>query len=143
MISFLPVLPISTASVLLVCVAIASALIYLPFLVVGYGRLQVGYDMAKPRAVFDQLPAYAQRATWAHQNAFETFMIFAVAALMAYVTQQDAPAAAWAAIAFVVARTLYPVFYILNLPIGRSVMFAVGSLSTVTLFALSLMKQGW
>jgi uncharacterized MAPEG superfamily protein len=143
MILFLPALPFSTASVLLACVAIAAALIYLPFLVVGYGRLQAGYDMAKPRALFDQLPAYAQRATWAHQNAFETFMIFAVAALMAYVTQADSLWTPWAAIAFVVARTFYPVFYILNIPIGRSAMFAVGSLSTITLFTLSLMKQGF
>ncbi len=143
MILLLPALPISTASVLLACVAIAAALIYLPFLVVGYGRLKAGYDMANPRALFDKLPAYAQRATWAHQNAFETFMIFAVAAIMAYVTQQDSPTVAWAAIAFVVARTFYPVFYILNVPIGRSAMFAIGSLSTMTLFALSLTKSGF
>ncbi len=142
MMALLPGLPISTASVLLGCVTIAAALIYLPFLVVAYGRFQAGFDMEKPRALFDRLPAYAQRATWAHQNAFETFMIFAVGALMAYVTRQDAPEVAWAAIAFVIARTLYPVFYILNVPAGRSAMFAIGTMSTITLFAFSLMKQG-
>jgi uncharacterized MAPEG superfamily protein len=139
MIALLPGLPISTDSVLLSCVAIAAVLIYLPFLVVAYGRLQTGLDMEKPRALFDRLPPYAQRATWAHQNAFETFMVFAVGALMAYVTQQDAPEVAWAAIAFVMARTLYPVFYILNIPIGRSAMFAIGTVSTITLFTFSLM----
>jgi uncharacterized MAPEG superfamily protein len=139
MIALLPGLPISTDSVLLSCVAISAVLIYLPFLVVAYGRLQTGLDMEKPRALFDRLPPYAQRATWAHQNAFETFMVFAVGALMAYVTQQDAPEVAWAAIAFVMARTLYPVFYILNIPIGRSAMFAIGTVSTITLFTFSLM----
>jgi uncharacterized MAPEG superfamily protein len=63
-----------------------------------------------PRAMFDKLPPYAQRATWAHQNSFETFMIFAAAALMAYVTGQDSKAAVTAAITFVVARLLYSVF---------------------------------
>jgi len=31
-------------------------------------------------------------------------------------------------------------FYILNLPLGRSLMFGVGSLSTGTLFVLSLLQ---
>lgn len=77
--------------ILLYCIAAAAVLIYLPFLVVGYARVQVGYDIAAPRALFDKLPAYAQRATWAHQNSFETFMTFAAAALMAYVTGVNSP----------------------------------------------------
>jgi uncharacterized MAPEG superfamily protein len=69
----------------------------------------------------------AQRATWAHQNSFEAFMIFAAAALMAYVTGQNSSLATGAAIAFVIARSLYSVFYILNIPVGRSLMFGIGS----------------
>ena len=130
-------LPVS--AILLDCIAAAAALIYFPFLVVGYARLQVGMDIAAPRAMFDKLPAYGQRATWAHQNSFETFMVFAAAALMAYVTGQNSTLAAGAAIAFVVARLLHSVFYILNVPLARSLMFGIGSLSTLTLFALSLL----
>jgi uncharacterized MAPEG superfamily protein len=59
---------------------------------------------------------------------------------MAYVTGVDSPLAAIAAIAFVVARSLYSVFYILNVPIARSLMFGVGTLSSGTLFALSLLS---
>jgi hypothetical protein len=77
------------SAILLYCIAAAAALIYLPFMVVGYARVSVGYDMGAPRAMFDKLPPYAQRATWAHQNSFETFMIFAAAALMAYVTGSE------------------------------------------------------
>ncbi|MBD1924404.1 MAPEG family protein [Microcoleus sp. FACHB-831] len=131
-------LPVS--AILLDCIAAAAVLIYLPFLVVGYARAQVGYDTAAPRAMFEKLPAYAQRATWAHQNSFETFMVFAAAALMAYVTNQDSSVAAIAAIAFVVARLLYSVFYILNVPIARSLMFGIGSLSSGTLIVLSLLS---
>lgn len=126
--------------VLLYCVVAAAVLIYLPFLVVVYGRVLVGYDVAAPRALFDKLPAYAQRATWAHQNSFESFMLFAAAALMAYLTQVDAAWAGSAAIAHVIARLFYSLFYILNLPILRSLMFGIGSAGTATLMILSLLK---
>jgi uncharacterized MAPEG superfamily protein len=86
------------------------------FLVVASGRVQVGYDLSAPRAMFDKLPPYAQRATWAHQNSFEAFMIFTAAALMAYVTGQNSSLAVGSAIAFLIARTLYSVFYILDIP---------------------------
>jgi len=136
----LPALPVPTSVVLLYSIAIASVLVYLPFLLVAYGRFQVGPQaIATPRAFVDKLPVFAQRATWAHQNAFETFTMFAPAALMAYVTGLQSTSAAWAAIAFVVARLFYPVFYIANIPLGRSLMFGLGSLSTATLFIQSLM----
>ncbi len=129
---------VSTPTILLYSVAIAALLIYLPFFVVGYGRLKAGYNSSAPRAQFDQLPPYAQRATWAHQNAFESFMIFAAAALMAYVTQQTSSLVAIAALAYLAARSLYPIFYILDVPWARSMMFGVGNLGIITLFVISL-----
>ncbi|MBW4661644.1 MAG: MAPEG family protein [Drouetiella hepatica Uher 2000/2452] len=129
---------LSVSGTLLYCVVAAAALIYFPFLVVGYGRVKVGYDTSAPRALFDKLPAFAQRATWAHENSFESFVLFTAAALMAYVTQVSSPLAAQAAIAYVIARFLYSLFYILNVPLGRSLMFAVGSTTIGTLMILSL-----
>jgi uncharacterized MAPEG superfamily protein len=107
---------------------------------VGYARISIGYDFSAPRTMFDKLPPYAQRATWAHQNSFETFMVFSVAAMMAYVTGVNSPWAVVAAIAFIVARLLYSIFYILNIPILRSLMFAIGGLGSATLFILSLIQ---
>ena len=121
----------------LVAVAIAAVLVYVPFLVVGYGRLQVGYDSSKPRAMFDKLPPYAQRATWAHQNAFESLAFFTPAALMAYITGQSSALALGAAIAYLIARLLYPLFYILNIPTLRSLMFGIANIGVFTLFFLS------
>ncbi|MBE9199849.1 MULTISPECIES: MAPEG family protein [unclassified Nodularia (in: cyanobacteria)] len=136
MVSQLPV-----SAVLLYSIAAAVVLIYLPFLLVAYARVQIGYEaLATPRAMFDKLPPYAQRATWAHQNSFETFMLFATAALMAYVTGVNSPTAAVAAIAFVVARLLYSIFYILNIPLLRSLMFAIGSFGSATLIILSIIQ---
>jgi uncharacterized MAPEG superfamily protein len=126
--------------ILLYCIVAAAALIYLPFLVVASARVKVGYDLSAPRAMFDKLPPYAQRATWAHQNSFEAFMIFAAAALMAYVTGQNSLLAVGVAIAFVIARSLYSVFYILNIPLARSLMYAIGSACSATLFVLSLLS---
>ncbi len=126
--------------IFLYSIAAAAVLIYLPFSVVGYARARIGYDTSAPRAMFDKLPPYAQRATWAHQNSFEAFMIFTAAALMAYVTSVNSPTAAVAAIAFVVARFLYSIFYIVNIPPLRSLMFAIGSLSSGTLIFLSIIQ---
>lgn len=126
--------------VFLYCIAIAALLVYLPFLLVGYARVQVGYDIAAPRTMFDKLPPYAQRAAWAHQNSFEALMIFAPAALMAYVTGVNSSLAVGAAIAFVAARLLYSVFYVANVPIGRSLMFVVGIVCSTILIVSSLLK---
>ncbi|MBE9053636.1 MAPEG family protein [Nostocales cyanobacterium LEGE 11386] len=132
-------LPVS--AIFLYSIAAAAVLIYLPFLLVAYARVQIGYEaLATPRAKFDKLPPYAQRATWAHQNAFETFMVFASAALMAYVTGVNSPTAAVAAIAFVVARLLYSIFYILNIPLWRSLMFGISSLGSATLIIFSIIQ---
>jgi uncharacterized MAPEG superfamily protein len=133
---------LSTSALLLYSLAAAAALVYLPFLAVAYARLRVGYDTSAPRTMFDKLPPYAQRATWAHQNSFESFMLFAAAALMAYVTQVNSAQARWAALAYVGARVLYSLFYIFNVPLLRSLMFAVGSISIATLILASLAQIG-
>jgi uncharacterized MAPEG superfamily protein len=128
------------SAILLYCIAAAAVLIYLPFLVVAYGRVSIGYDISAPRAMFDKLPNYAQRATWAHQNAFEAFTLFAPAALMAYVTGQNSSLAIGVAITFIIVRFLYSLFYIFNIPLARSLMFAIGSLCSATLFGLSILS---
>ncbi len=131
-------LNLPTTTVLLGAIGGAAALIYFPYLLVAIGRFQVGYDMSAPRASFDRLPDYAKRANWAHQNSFETFVTFTAAAFMAYLTKQDSVYAANLAIAFVVSRLLFSVFYIINFPIGRSLMFGVGSFATVSLMIMSI-----
>ncbi|YAI81891.1 MAG: MAPEG family protein [cyanobacterium endosymbiont of Rhopalodia sterrenbergii] len=130
----------SVGAIILYSVFITSILIYLPFLVLGYARFQIGYNRFTPRAMLEKLPPYGQRAAWAHQNAFETFMIYASAASMAYMTGVDSDLAIYAAITFVVARLLYSFFYIFNLPLGRALMFATGQLCTYSLFILSFLK---
>ncbi len=61
---------LSVSAILLYSIVAAAISVYLPFLLVAYARAKVGYDTSAPRAMFDQLPDYAKRATWAHQNGF-------------------------------------------------------------------------
>ena len=127
-------------AIFLYSIVVAAILIYVPYLLVAFARVQIGYDLSAPRAMFDKLPPYAQRATWAHKNSFEGFMVFAAAASMAYVTGVSSIEAVTAAIAFNIARLLYSIFYITNIPLLRSLMFGVASFSSGTLFYLSLMQ---
>lgn len=123
----------------LYCIVGAIVLVYVPFLVVAYARVNLGIEaLATPRAIVDKLPTYAQRATWAHQNGFESLMIFVPAALMAYITGVNSTLAVFAGLTYLVARLFYSVFYILNVPLLRSLMFAIATLCSGTLIVLSL-----
>ena len=132
----------------LLCVAAAMLLIYVPFGVVGFARLQLGYDFKAPRLMFDKLPAYAQRATWAHQNGFETFAPFAAAVLIAYVTgpHLQIVTEGWTGdaliaglgIGFLITRLLYSLCYIFNLPLARSTAYVLSISCTAGILWFSL-----
>ncbi|MCF2970963.1 MAPEG family protein [Synechococcus sp. Nb3U1] len=140
---------LSLEAIPLFSVAAAMFLVYLPMGVVGYARARVGYDVSAPRAMFDRLPPYGQRATWAHENGFETFGMFAAAALIAYITGPHLDpwyfgltgeeGVAVLCGVFLVARLLYNLCYIADIPIGRSLSFLAGSLSTLGLLLISLL----
>jgi uncharacterized MAPEG superfamily protein len=128
----------SSSTILLGSIAVAAALVYFPYVLVAITRFQVGFDLSAPRAIFDKLPDYGKRASWAHQNSWEAFILYGAAALMAYVTKQDSPTVVNCAIGFIGARLLYSIFYIINFPIGRSLMFGVGSVAIFTLMSMSI-----
>jgi len=131
-------LTLSPSQILLYGIAIAGGLIYLPYMVVAYARVSIGMDMNAPRAMFDRLPDYAKRATWAHQNSFEVFALFAAASLVAYVTNVASDKTSLYVIVFLAARFLFSTFYILNLPWLRSPMWAIGMVCIASLFSASL-----
>ncbi|MFM2432003.1 MAG: hypothetical protein RLZZ511_3216 [Cyanobacteriota bacterium] len=129
---------IAMKPLLLIAIAVAAATVYLPFLVVGAARLKAGYDVNAPRALFDQLPDWGKRATWAHQNGWESFVLFTAAALMAYVAGVDSGSARVALGAYLVARVMFAVFYIGNIGLLRSLMFGIGTASIFTLMSESI-----
>jgi uncharacterized MAPEG superfamily protein len=126
----------------LVGIAIAAALVYLPYLVVSYGRLTSNFDYNAPRAMFDRLPDYAKRATWAHQNSFEVFMLFAAASLMLFTTAKGTEYTNLVILAFLASRVTFSLFYILNVPILRSLSWAVSMGCITSLMGTSLVGIG-
>ncbi|MFN3927039.1 MAG: MAPEG family protein [Pseudanabaenaceae cyanobacterium] len=110
---------------LLISIGIAAILVYVPYFVTAYGRLKVGFDPSAPRALFDKLPDYAKRATWAHQNSWEVFSLYVAAALMLYASGKADANSSIIAIVFLVARLLFSIFYIVNIPWLRSPMWLV------------------
>lgn len=132
-------LTLTPSQILLYGIAIAGGLIYLPYIVVAYGRVSVGIDMNAPRAMFDRLPDYAKRATWAHQNSFEVFALFAAAVLTAYVSNSASDQTSLDILIFLVSRVLFTLFYILDLPWLRSPMWAISMVCIGGLFSASLL----
>ena len=130
-------LTFSSPQILLYGIAIAAGLVYLPYILVAYGRLSIGYDMSSPRAMFDRLPDYAKRATWAHQNSFEVFALFTAAALTAYVSNIASDKTSLYVLVFLAARFLFSLFYIVDLPWLRSPMWAVSMVCIGSLFIAS------
>ncbi len=132
---------VSMKTLLLGSIAVEAFLVYLPFVAVALARVTNDYDIAAPRAMIDKLPDWAKRANWAHQNAWEAFAIFTAAALMAYVSGLDNDTARLQVMAHVGARVLFPVFYIANIPLLRSLMFAVGSVCAFSLMFASVTQS--
>ncbi|NEO85932.1 MAG: MAPEG family protein [Spirulina sp. SIO3F2] len=129
----------NATAILLYSIVGAVITVYAPYLLVAFARFKLGYDLSAPRAMFERLPPYAQRASWAHQNGFEALSVYTAAVLVAVVTQIEGPWVVASAIAFLVARLLFSVFYILDVPYLRSLMFGVASACSLTLFVLSLL----
>ncbi len=111
-----------------------AALIYLPYFVVAFGRFQVGYEMSAPRAMFDKLPSYAQRATWAHQNSWESFALYAPAALMAFAISLPPDQVLSSVVLYLASRVTYSLFYVLDVPILRSLSWAISMSSIFSLY---------
>lgn len=107
----------------------------------GAARSQADYtlsDMKAPRAMFERLPAWGQRASWAHQNSFESFTLHAPAALLALLAvMQTGPLgglAIPAALLHPLLRLVYLPAYVANVPPIRSLCWAGALLCTGILY---------
>ena len=95
-------------------------------------------DMKAPRAMFDRLPAWGKRASWAHQNSFEAFSLHAPAALLALIavlqTGELQGLAIPAALLQPLLRLVYLPAYIANIPPLRGLCWASALLCTGILY---------
>ena len=97
-----------------------------------------GYDNHHPRAQQAQLTGWGARALAAQANGFETFPAFAAAVLSAHVLGGHAGLVSGLAVTFVVMRLAYTTLYIADLAAMRSLVWTVGWLATLGIFASPL-----
>lgn len=84
-----------------------------------------GYDNNHPRAQQERLTGFGARALAAHQNAFESIIIFAPAILLAIATNHIGSFVQQLAIVHVISRVLYNICYLLNISALRSLIWTV------------------
>ena len=116
---------------------LAGLVVLLSLVPLGAARSQADFtmaDMAAPRAMFERLPAWGRRASWAHQNSSEGFTLHAPACLLALVSGTTAPAAILAAWLFPLLRLIYIGAYVGNIPPLRGLCWASGVLCSGILY---------
>lgn len=119
---------------LIICLFIAALLPFIAKIPVAYAMNKLGgYNNKHPRSQQAELTGFGARALAAHQNAFESFIIFAPAVLLAIATQNTGVFIEQLAIIHVVARVLYNIAYLMNVGIIRTIIWAVGIVSSFTI----------
>ena len=119
---------------LIICLFIALLLPFVAKLPVAIAMSKLGgYNNNHPRSQQDKLTGFGARALAAHQNAFESAIIFAPAILLAIATNHTGEFIQQLAITHVVARVLYNALYLYNKGTLRSLVWAVGVLSSFTI----------
>ena len=124
---------------------LSGAVVVASLIPLGAGRSQADFkpaDLAAPRAMFDRLPPWGQRAFWAHQNSFEAFTLHAPACLLALIAARHGAAISGVALT---AAWLHPALrlgyisaYVANVPPLRSLCWAAATLCTAVLYSEGL-----
>jgi len=124
----------------LICVLIAGLMPYLWTTVAKIAGPR--YDNRNVREWQSKLSGLAQRAHAAHLNSFEAFPFFAAAVLAAMVAGADPQRLALLSVAFIVARLLYGVVYLANLPRARSLVWFLGFASVLAISIVAIKSIG-
>ncbi len=112
---------------LIICLFVAVLLPYLLKMVVGYFMQKESvYDNHHPRTQQARLVGMGARAVAAHQNGFESLLVFATAALTALATNHVGVMVRVLAIVYIVSRIIYNIFYLQDLASLRSLTWFVG-----------------
>ena len=124
----------------LLCLPIGFAMVYAPKipLSMAMAKQPEGYDNKSPRDQQARLTGWGRRAAAAHANGFESFPAFAAGVLATQVTSASPHWASIFSIAYVVARALYAIAYIGDVPTLRSTVWTAGFACTVALMVLPI-----
>ena len=118
--------------------AIFTTLMWLPYilnLIAVRGLMDaMGYPQnPQPMA------AWAQRLKFAHYNAVENLVPFAVLVLVAHVSNVHSSLTVLACIVYFWARLVYTIIYTAGIPVVRTIVFAISWLCILTMAAAILM----
>jgi uncharacterized MAPEG superfamily protein len=108
------------------CLIIAVLLPYLAKIPLVFAMTKAGgYDNHHPREQQASLQGFGARALAAHQNAFESLIIFATAILLAVTTGTTSEIVQLLAIIHIVARVVYNILYLIDKSSLRSLVWAI------------------
>ena len=109
---------------------------FLPLIWAGVSKIgATDYDNSNPRAWMVKQEGRAQRANSAQQNSYEAFPPFAVAVVVAQLTDPSQMIVDVLAGVFILMRISYGIFYIIDKPALRSSSWGIGFAMTIALFA--------
>ena len=106
-----------------------GAVVMASIVLTGAGRAKADFtidDLKAPRAMFDRLPPFGQRAVWAQDNSWEALTLGAPAMLLCLIAGVDSTTATTAAWAWPVIRFVYLFAYVGNIPPLRGLCWATG-----------------
>ncbi|MBC1261467.1 MAPEG family protein [Synechococcus sp. BSF8S] len=133
----MPAALIASAPALAWSLLLSGAVVVLSLVPLGAGRASADFtpaDLAAPRAMFERLPAWGQRASWAHQNSFEAFTLHAPACLLCLQAGAGGLPVTVAALLQPLLRLAYIGAYVGDVPLLRSLCWAGALLSTALLY---------
>lgn len=113
----------------------AAMLPYLTILFVKRAGRQ-RFDNHQPRSWLEAQTGWQQRGDWAHRNHFEAFPIFAAAVFVAELTHAPQMRIDLLAGSFIAIRIAYTILYLADKAAARSLVWSLGLLVTIWLFAL-------
>lgn len=111
---------------------------YLAKIPVAIAMKKMGhYDNHYPRLQASQLKGFGARAQAAHENSFESLIIFATAILTAITTQTTGDKIQYLAITYIISRVIYHIVYLLDLDGVRSLIWTVGLICSLWIMLAS------
>lgn len=114
------------------CVLVAALM---PLALAAYAR-SGSRDNNHPRDAVKTLPAAKRRAYAAHQNAFESFPIFAAAVIIALTLGASVSTVNILASLYIMLRGVYAVLYINDAATARSATYTAALLVNIAIFVL-------
>lgn len=111
---------------LIYCLIAAALLPYLAKIPVAIAMNKLGgYDNNHPRDQQAKLQGFGARALAAHQNAFESLIVFSASILLAIATNTVNESVQLFAILHIGFRVAYHILYLVNIGVMRSICWAV------------------